>query len=664
MQLKILAILLLGPICSLAQVGIGTSTPDPSSALDLTSTTKGILIPRLTTSERDLIANPATGLLIFNSTSNRFEFFTGAIWSGISSNSITNSDVAIGASIEYNKLDLNDAITNSDISTTAGIDYSKLALTNSIKAVDIENLAGIPYDKLNLSGSILSSDIHPTTTIGYSNLDLSNSVTGFDIAHNAGITYSQLDLTAAIRDIDVDPSAGIDYSKLYLTQKIQDSDINPNNRITYGNLDLTNSIQDSDIGFGAISYSKLNLFESITNDDIEQNANIPYSKLNLYQSITGDDIGYMEIEYSNINFNGSITASDIDPFAQISYNQLYLYDALTDWDISSSAGIAFSKLNIQASDILGLEPYSAGTGVNINSGLIEVNSDVVTNIYSVSDVQIDNALSAGGIGDPSAILSATSSTRGFLPPRMTALERSSIISPTEGLMVYQSNGKQGLYVFNGSIWLHQSQWYENNASPTSSFFSSIPNNLDPTDAEGNLGIGSGSLSAISNGDNNIGIGVNSLNDVTTAGNNTALGYGTLSQSTGIGNTAVGYVAGAANMTGIKNTYLGYQANASGPGYSNSTALGNGAEVTSSNMIRLGNTDVTAVTTDGAIGIGTNSPNNAAALEVVSTTKGVLMPRMSETQRDAISSPVAGLVIFNLTTSKLQVYTGGAWENLH
>jgi hypothetical protein len=48
-----------------AQVGIGTTTPDASSALDITSTTKGLLIPRMTNVQRDGISPAATGLMIF-----------------------------------------------------------------------------------------------------------------------------------------------------------------------------------------------------------------------------------------------------------------------------------------------------------------------------------------------------------------------------------------------------------------------------------------------------------------------------------------------------------------------------------------------------------------------------------------------------------------------
>jgi hypothetical protein len=66
----LIQIVLLSPISIYAQVGIGTTTPDASAALDVSSTSKGLLMPRLTTIERDNISLPATGLMIFNTTLN------------------------------------------------------------------------------------------------------------------------------------------------------------------------------------------------------------------------------------------------------------------------------------------------------------------------------------------------------------------------------------------------------------------------------------------------------------------------------------------------------------------------------------------------------------------------------------------------------------------
>jgi hypothetical protein len=63
---------------------------------------------------------------------------------------------------------------------------------------------------------------------------------------------------------------------------------------------------------------------------------------------------------------------------------------------------------------------------------------------------------------------------------------------------------------------------------------------------------------------------------------------------------------------------------------------------------------------GNVGIGTASPNGSAALDVYSTTLGILPPRMTSTQEAAISSPATGLVVYNTTNNELESYTGSAW----
>lgn len=63
---------------------------------------------------------------------------------------------------------------------------------------------------------------------------------------------------------------------------------------------------------------------------------------------------------------------------------------------------------------------------------------------------------------------------------------------------------------------------------------------------------------------------------------------------------------------------------------------------------------------GNVGIGTTA-NAAAILDVSSTTKGFLPPRMTTTERNAIATPPAGLMVYNTTTNKLNFYNGTAWE---
>lgn len=70
-----------------------------------------------------------------------------------------------------------------------------------------------------------------------------------------------------------------------------------------------------------------------------------------------------------------------------------------------------------------------------------------------------------------------------------------------------------------------------------------------------------------------------------------------------------------------------------------------------------------LTSSGELGIGTSTVNASALLQVDSTTKGVLFPRMTTTQKNAISSPATGLIVFDTTLAKLCVYTGTAWETI-
>ncbi|TDE26867.1 DUF3494 domain-containing protein [Flavobacterium ranwuense] len=73
---KLLLLLLLANWqISNAQVGIGTINPDASSILDLASNSQGILTPRMTTEQRNLISSPANGLLIYNITTSGFNYY-------------------------------------------------------------------------------------------------------------------------------------------------------------------------------------------------------------------------------------------------------------------------------------------------------------------------------------------------------------------------------------------------------------------------------------------------------------------------------------------------------------------------------------------------------------------------------------------------------------
>jgi hypothetical protein len=139
------------------------------------------------------------------------------------------------------------------------------------------------------------------------------------------------------------------------------------------------------------------------------------------------------------------------------------------------------------------------------------------------------------------------------------------------------------------------------------------NNLAVKKVGTSIALGSGAPSVT--GNDNISIGEGTLNSLTTAGQNIAIGYRSMyktntEENTAVGymsmfentggryNTAIGFKAGYDN-TYDYNTFIGYSANSIGS-ITNATAIGNGAVVSTSNTMQLGNANVTSVKTSGAI----------------------------------------------------------------
>lgn len=67
-------------ISAQSNIGVGTTNPDPSSIFDIDANDKGVLIPRMNAVARNLITAPAQGLVVFDTDSNRFCFYTGTQW--------------------------------------------------------------------------------------------------------------------------------------------------------------------------------------------------------------------------------------------------------------------------------------------------------------------------------------------------------------------------------------------------------------------------------------------------------------------------------------------------------------------------------------------------------------------------------------------------------
>lgn len=101
-------------------VGIGTTTPNASALLDLSSTTKGLLLPRVTTTQMFGINNPANGLMVFNTTYNQLYHYDGGTWRAVLNGSHwsrpiasrdimsnTSDSIGIGVNIPTRFMDVN-----------------------------------------------------------------------------------------------------------------------------------------------------------------------------------------------------------------------------------------------------------------------------------------------------------------------------------------------------------------------------------------------------------------------------------------------------------------------------------------------------------------------------------------------------------------------------
>ncbi|MBS1594869.1 MAG: hypothetical protein JST90_11110 [Bacteroidetes bacterium] len=81
------------------------------------------------------------------------------------------------------------------------------------------------------------------------------------------------------------------------------------------------------------------------------------------------------------------------------------------------------------------------------------------------------------------------------------------------------------------------------------------------------------------------------------------------------------------------------------------------------VMKSNNTEVIRATTAGAVGINQPTPDSHAILDIQSTTKGILVPALTDVQIAAITSPPAGLMVYNSTINVHQFWNGTCWANV-
>lgn len=205
------SILLLLTLTLNAQVGIGTETPNASSLLELSSTSKGLLVPRMTEAQKNAISSPAQGLLIYQ-TDGTIGFYNhdGSNWSPLSQSSLSTPTFLYGT--ENVLLDGTTSPTVGTMHRSVGLGYLTLnSVTSGNKNVAIGSYAmnrnttgeknvGIGWTALyqNTSGSrnvaIGGSEALDANTTGSDNVAIGDRAMTYNTTGQANIAIGYLSL--------------------------------------------------------------------------------------------------------------------------------------------------------------------------------------------------------------------------------------------------------------------------------------------------------------------------------------------------------------------------------------------------------------------------------------------------------------------------------------
>jgi len=213
---------------------------------------------------------------------------------------------------------------------------------------------------------------------------------------------------------------------------------------------------------------------------------LTFNSVVVQSAITANDTGTIDLTLSGTTLTAdivalSITNAVVSASAAIAYSKLSLALSIVNGDIAAAAGIARSKLaagtahSLPVNDVSGvlasLGPLtngqiligSTGAAASVASLTGTASQIVVTpgagsitlstpqSIATTSAVQFGSVLAGVGSKAASAIMESISTTQGFLPPRMTEVQRDAIGTPATGLVIFNTTTNQ-LNVFNSASW--------------------------------------------------------------------------------------------------------------------------------------------------------------------------------------------------------------------
>ena len=552
--------LMLVSVPAFAQIGIGTKTPAPSAALEVTSSTnnKGILIPRITATQKDAIASPAQGLLVYQTTAPiGFYYYTGNSWKLMA----IQTDLAG----KVDKVDGKDLSTN-DYTTAEKIKLAAITGTNTGDQTTITGNAGTAT-KLAASKTINGVAFDGTTDISIAAAASAEQLTGTTI--KSTVTGSSLTSVGTLANLTVtNPIAGSITGNADNVSGIV--------AIANGGTNSTAAATAGGIGYGtgtAHAYTAVGTTGQVLSSN---GAGVP-------TWLTPSSI--------SIPYTGAASAVDLGAY------DLKVYGLTIGR--GSGSNITFNT----AFGRYALENNTTGEG-NTATGAQALQNNTTGQYNNANGHQTLRHNTLGSNNTANGALALQWNTTGA---NNIAAGYAALKSNTEGY----SNA-----AFGGEALTSNTTGFYNTALGKDALRTNIAG-LE------NTGVGLSSLYSNNGGSYNTAIGSSSLDENTSGVYNTAMGRQALSSTTtGSNNAAVGAAALNTNTTGSNNTAIGYAADVATAALSNATAIGAGAIVSTINTIQLGNTSVTNVNTSGTITAGTVTyPNSHGSTNQLLSTTG-------------------------------------------
>jgi CRISPR/Cas system-associated exonuclease Cas4 (RecB family) len=631
-------------------IGIGTTSVAASAQLDMVSTSKGLLPPRMDNTARNAIGTPATGLVIFSTTDAKLQFYDGDSWEPVGAGASGADDIE-DDSLDFTEfkdamaLDASTSITAdgsevlSIVNTGTGNSFlvADEASDTSPFVIDASGNVGIGTTTSSLPLTIQASDlaglkIQSSSTNEFNAIYFAESNGANRIAiqkeanNNLGIWvatgaagseswWQPVALTSLglVGLGTADPQAHLEIYQqdvrdgIYLTTYGYPSSGLSINSVPTGVWIWNNAATPTIFGIGTTEAMRI-----LAAGNVGIGTDNPAVKLDVAGAITATDVvtgaGFAPTSNTATGNRMYLPAGNTLGFAINGAGEVQL-DASALSPITSD-GNALGTSSLMWSDLF----LASGAVINFNNG--DVTATHAANALAFAGASSGYTFDAGvGIGTTSvaasALLDMVSTTKGLLPPRMDETARDAIGTPATGLTIFNTTAAK-LQFYDGDSW--------ENVGTGAGGAIAID---DLTDAETeystshNIFLGQGAGSAIeSGGQYNLGLGENALNDVTTGDNNLAIGYGALDAVTTAGeNVAVGRDVLGANITGIYNTAVGYRALASNTNNYN-TAVGwkaLEANTEGSNNAAFGESALTANTTgDNNTALGTNALDSNTA----------------------------------------------------